>query len=396
MKKTINTEKRPIKLWLDDIENSALAQAKNLANLPFTFKHVAIMPDAHPGYGMPIGGVLATEDVVIPNAVGVDIGCGMCATQTSLTKLERQTLKEILGSKQSKRGIRWLIPTGFTHQKHAQSQELMPDLKGLAEVKNPVVPQYFQAGLKQLGTLGGGNHFIEIQHGSDGYIWIMIHSGSRNIGLKIARHYNQLAKKMNSRWKSNIPEKWDLAFLPLDSSKGMDYLREMQFCVDFALANRKLMMQRVQEAVRECVPDVEFAPVINIAHNYAALENHFGKNVVVHRKGATRARAGEYGIIPGSQGSRSFIVKGKGNPDSFFSCSHGAGRVLGRKQAQQHLNLAEQQKILDDLGVLHALRGKRNLDEAPGAYKDIDRVMCDQTDLVNIEIILTPLAVVKG
>ncbi len=396
MKKVINTEKKPIKLWLDDAEDTALAQARNLANLPFTFKHVAIMPDAHPGYGMPIGGVLATEDVVIPNAVGVDIGCGMCAVQTSLTELDLDILKNILGSQQSKTGIRATIPVGFKHQKRAQNKDLMPDLELVAEVKHSQVEKHFTAGLKQLGTLGGGNHFIEFQSGSDGKIWLMVHSGSRNLGLQIARYYNQLAKKMNAKWKSGIPEKWDLAFLPMESSKGRDYLLEMQFCVDFALANRKLMMERVQEAITESITDVEFAPLINIAHNYAAMENHFGKNVIVHRKGATRARLGEYGIIPGSQGSHSFIVKGKGNRDSFSSCSHGAGRVLGRKQAQRVLNLAEQQKLLDDLGVLHALRGKRGLDEAPGAYKDITQVMSNQTDLVDIEVTLTPLAVVKG
>lgn len=396
MEKVISTEKRPIKLWLDDIEDQALAQARNLANLPFTYKHVAIMPDAHPGYGMPIGGVLATENAVIPNAVGVDIGCGMCAVRTSLTEVNPDDLKRILGSKKSKRGIRALIPVGFTHQKMAQDKDLMPDLKAVEKVKGSRVAQFFQAGQKQLGTLGGGNHFIEIQHGDDGHIWLMVHSGSRNIGLKIATHYNQLAVRMNEKWKSKVPKKWELAFLPLDSSKGLDYMAEMQYCVDFALANRKLMMVRIKEAVAEVIPDVEFGSLINIAHNYAAKENHFGKNVIIHRKGATRARRGEYGIIPGSQGSMSFIVTGKGNPDSFSSCSHGAGRVLGRKQAQRTLDLAAQQKILDDLGVLHELRGKRGLDEAPGAYKDISKVMANQTDLVDIEISLKPLAVVKG
>jgi len=396
MEKVISTENRPIKLWLDDIEGPALAQARNLANLPFTFKHVAIMPDAHPGYGMPIGGVLATENAVVPNAVGVDIGCGMCAVRTSLTEITQDELKKILGSKESNRGIRAVVPVGFNHQKLAQSQDLMPDLSTVDKVKSSKVVQFFQAGQKQLGTLGGGNHFIEIQHGNDGHIWLMIHSGSRNIGLKIATHYNQLAVRMNEKWKSVVPAKWELAFLPLDSSKGWDYMAEMQYCVDFALANRKLMMERVKEAIAEVKPDVEFAPLINIAHNYAAMESHFGKNVLVHRKGATRARQGEYGIIPGSQGSKSFIVIGKGNPESFSSCSHGAGRVLGRKQAQRVLDLEEQQRILDDFGVLHELRGKGGLDEAPGAYKDITKVMANQTDLVDIEISLKPLAVVKG
>lgn len=395
MKKVISTEKRPIKLWLEDIEGQALAQARNLANLPFTFKHVAIMPDAHPGYGMPIGGVLATEGAVIPNGVGVDIGCGMCAVKTSLNRIDRDTLKKILGSNSSQ-GIRGTIPVGFQHQKTAESRDLMPNLEGVAKVKKPLVAQYFQAGLKQLGTLGGGNHFIEIQQGDDHHIWLMVHSGSRNVGLKIANHYNRLAVKLNKRWQSSIPENWELAFLPLDSSESWDYLAEMQYCVDFALANRRLMMERIKDAVAAVIPEVAFDPLINIAHNYAAMENHFGRNVLVHRKGATRAGLGDYGIIPGSQGTRSYIVRGKGNKQSFSSCSHGAGRVLGRKQAQRTLDLTDQQKLLNDAGVLHELRGKRDLDEAPGAYKDIAQVMANQADLIDIAVSLTPLAVVKG
>ena len=396
MVKVISTENKPIKLWLDDIEDQAMAQARNLANLPFTYKHVAIMADAHPGYGMPIGGVLATENVVIPNAVGVDIGCGMCAVRTSLSEMNQDVLKKILGSNKSRRGIRALIPVGFKHQQMVQDRELMPDLSTVDKVKGSRVVQLFQAGRKQLGTLGGGNHFIEVQQGNDGHIWLMVHSGSRNIGLQIATYYNQLAVKLNEKWKSDVPAKWQLAFLPLDSQKGWDYMAEMQYCVDFAFANRKLMMERVKEAVAVVMPNVTFAPLINIAHNYAAVESHFGKDVIVHRKGATRARQGEYGIIPGSQGSLSFIVIGKGNRESFSSCSHGAGRILGRKQAQRILDLKSQQKILDDLGVLHELRGKKSLDEAPGAYKDITTVMANQTDLVDIEVTLKPLAVVKG
>jgi tRNA-splicing ligase RtcB len=396
MKKVIGTEKRPVKLWLDDLEDSAWAQTRNLANLPFVYKHVAIMADAHPGYGMPIGGVLACEGVVIPNAVGVDIGCGMCAVKTSLNSINRQQLIRILGSQKEGKGIRATIPTGFRHHKKAEDADLMPALSSLDKLKKSVVRDLFQAGRKQLGTLGGGNHFIEIQQGDDGHVWLMVHSGSRNIGLKVARHYNQLACRLNEKWRSSVPPKWQLAFLPLDSSRAWNYIAEMRYCVDFALASRTRMMERLQEAVSEAVPEVSFLQFINIAHNYAAMEHHFGKDVMVHRKGATRARSGEYGIIPGSQGSRSFIVKGKGNPDSFSSCSHGAGRVLGRKQAQRTLDLAREQKQLDALGVLHELRGKRNLDEAPGAYKDIETVMESQQDLVDIEVALTPLAVVKG
>lgn len=396
MKLVVGSENKPIKMWLDDMDDQALAQARNLANLPFTFKHVAIMPDAHCGYGMPIGGVLPTKGVVIPNAVGVDIGCGMCAVKTSLYEINREQWSNILGSPREKRGIRGLIPVGFKHHKHAQDESLMPDKAGVEDITGGKVNVLYQRGLKQIGTLGGGNHFIEIQKGSDGHIWIMIHSGSRNLGLKVARHYNQLAVTLNERWQSSVPKKWDLAFLPLETAEAKNYLAEMQFCVEFALANRKLMMMRVQQAIEDVVGDVSYEPLINIAHNYAAFEHHFGENVIVHRKGATKAATEELGIIPGSQGACSYIVAGKGNAESFTSCSHGAGRILGRKQAQRQLDLEEEKKHLDELGVVHGLRTINDLDEAAGAYKDIDTVMANQQDLVDIEVKLTPLAVVKG
>ena len=391
MIRTITTEKKPIKLWLDDIEEGALTQAKNLANLPFTFKHVAIMPDAHLGYGMPIGGVLATEDVIIPNAVGVDIGCGVCAVQTSRTNIRPEELKNIMAL------IRGEIPVGFKHHNRAQDSRLMPRPPAGRTLSDlPLVAREYENGLTQLGTLGGGNHFIEIQRGDDGHIWIMIHSGSRNIGFQVANHYNKVAIELNAKWKSEIPPKWQLAFLPLSSETGQRYLAEMQFCVDFALANRKLMMERIQEIFLAVIPHVSFVPPINIAHNYARLEYHFHKDVLVHRKGATSARDGEIGIIPGSQGTRSTIVRGKGNRDSFASCSHGAGRIMGRKQAQRQLDLHAEIKKLDAQGIIHGIRGKRDLDEASGAYKDIDKVLQDQADLVDILITLRPLAVIKG
>lgn len=396
MKNVVGSEKKPIKMWLDDMEAEALAQARNLANLPFTYRHVAIMPDAHCGYGMPIGGVLATQGVIVPNAVGVDIGCGMCAVRTSLTDIDKESLKRILGSEREGRGVRALIPVGFKHHARPQSTSLMPDREGLERMKKSRVLDLYQGALKQLGTLGGGNHFIEMQRGNDGHIWIMVHSGSRNLGLKIATHYNQLAVKLNSRWHTSVPAKWELAFLPLESQEGHDYLLEMRYCVEFALANRKLMIERIKEAIADVIADVQYGELINIAHNYAALEQHFSENVIVHRKGATRARSGEYGIIPGSQGTMSYIVLGKGNPESFSSCSHGAGRRMGRKQAQRSLDLEHEKSRLDELEIIHGLRSTRDLDEAPGAYKDISTVMANQRDLVDIAVELRPLAVMKG
>lgn len=390
MKQVITTEKKPIKLWLDSIETSTFEQARNLANLPFVFKHVAVMPDAHLGYGMPIGGVMACEDMVIPNAVGVDIGCGMCAMKTSLTSLSTDKLKSILAQ------IRHSVPIGFKHHKRKQDTSRMPDIEGDLQENYPIVSMEYQNALTQLGTLGGGNHFIEIQKGNDGHIWIMIHSGSRNIGFKVANHYNRLATQLNRKWGSKIPTKWQLAFLPVQSSPGQDYLREMRYCIDFAYANRKLMMQRVQDAIVSVVHPVFFDPLINIAHNYAALETHFHKKVLVHRKGATRALDGEIGIIPGSQGTPSYIVRGKGNSESFTSCSHGAGRKMGRKQAQRQLNLENEKKRLDDQGIVHAIRHKSDLDEAAGAYKDIHKVIDNQLDLVEVLVELRPLAVLKG
>lgn len=402
--KVINSEKIHIKNYATNPEEGALEQAKNLANLPFAYHHIALMPDCHQGYGMPIGGVLATEGVVIPNAVGVDIGCGMCAVKTSLTGIDTETLKKIMGE------IRKVVPVGFNKHKELQDRKLMP--KCNADITNaawhtplsnrlPICSKEYNNALRSLGTLGGGNHFIEIQKGNDGHIWIMIHSGSRNLGLKVADHYNKIAKKINKKYFSSVPEKYDLAFLPLDSEEGKSYLKEMNYCVDYALANRKLMMNRIIEIFKKEIlgfeyPEIKFKPMLNIAHNYASIENHFGKNAVVHRKGATLARDDTIGIIPSSQGTKSYIVKGKGNPDSFTSCSHGAGRKMSRTEARKSLDLEKEKRILDDQGVIHGIRSEKDLDEASSVYKDINEVMENQKDLVEILVELTPLAVIKG
>lgn len=390
MKKTIKTEINPIKLWLDDIEAGAFEQAKNLANLPFIYKHIAVMPDAHLGYGMPIGGVMASEEMVVPNAVGVDIGCGMCAVKTSLTNISTENIKAVLSQ------IRNKVPLGFKHHKKTQDPSLMPKVEEGQLQDLFIVSREYNNALTQLGTLGGGNHFIEIQKGNDAHIWLMIHSGSRNIGYKVANYYNRLAEDLNRQWKSKISPKWQLAFLPIGIENGQSYLQEMRYCVDFAYANRKLMMDRVQEALVSVVTPVSFDPLINIAHNYAAQETHFNRRVMVHRKGATRAQAGEIGIIPGSQGTPSYLVKGKGNLDSFASCAHGAGRKMGRKQAQRQLDLTREIKRMEDQGIIHAIRHKGDLDEAAGAYKNIDEVIDNQLDLVEVLVELRPLAVIKG
>lgn len=397
--------KVPCYVWSEkgSIEQGALDQIKNASSLPFAFHHSVLCPDGHLGYGMPIGGVVALENVISPNMVGVDIGCGMCAVKTSLTKIDTETLKKIMGE------IRKVIPVGFNKHKEKQNEDLMPfsdKFKNYSGEKweATIISQELKNARKSLGTLGGGNHFIEIQKGDDGHIWIMIHSGSRNLGLKVAQHYNKLAIELNSKWHSSVPKEWELAFLPVDSEEGQAYIREMNYCVEYALANRKLMMERICKIFYEKdmsifgIPrlSIKFDKMINIAHNYASQENHFGKNVWVHRKGATQAKKGQIGIIPGSLGTSSYIVEGLGNKDSFESCSHGAGRVLGRKQAERELDLEKEVKILDDQNILHGIRGKHDLDEATSCYKDIKDVMENQKDLVNVLVELKPLAVIKG
>jgi tRNA-splicing ligase RtcB len=390
MQKEITTEKIPIKMWLDEPEEGSMAQARNLANLPFAFRHICLMPDTHQGYGMPIGGVMATDNVIVPNAVGVDIGCGMCAVKTNIRteSLEHGQLTQIMS------GVRELIPLGFDHHRERQDESLMPQGFNIDEMV--IVKQQYLAALKQIGTLGGGNHFIEFQTCNDGYLWIMIHSGSRNFGLQVAEYYNKKAKQLNEMYFSAVNPKTDLAFLPFKTDEAHHYYKEMQYCTQFAFANRKLMMERIQGVVREVLSDVVFEALINIAHNYAAWEEHFGQKALIHRKGATSAKAGETGIIPGSQGTKSYIVEGLGNPDSFMSCSHGAGRVMSRKAAVRNLNLEEEKRKLDEMGIIHSIRCKSDLEEAASAYKDIAQVMAFQADLVKIKVELSPLAVIKG
>jgi tRNA-splicing ligase RtcB (3'-phosphate/5'-hydroxy nucleic acid ligase) len=384
--KVMTTEKLPIKMWLDEIEEGALEQAENLANLPFLYKHVAIMPDCHQGYGMPIGGVIATSGVVIPNAVGVDIGCGMIAAKTSIVNVDVEQIKATMGK------IREAVPVGFAHHDKAQEWEGFDDAPDIN-----VVQRELASARKQIGTLGGGNHFIEIQQDEDALIWIMVHSGSRNFGYKIAKEYHAKAKALCERWFSDIPDP-ELSFLPIETREAKEYLEAMNYALAFAYQNRKLMLGKALECFESVVGSGGFVydDYINIHHNYAAWENHFGKNVIVHRKGATLAREDTIGIIPGSQGTKSYIVQGKGNPQSFMSCSHGAGRRMGRKQATRELDLANEIKRLDDQGIVHGIRNTSDLDEAAGAYKDIDTVMKNQEDLVKIIHELSPLGVVKG
>jgi tRNA-splicing ligase RtcB len=622
MKKVIGSERLPIKLWLEDIEEEALDQARNMANLPFAFKHVAIMPDSHKGYGMPIGGVLATKDVIIPNAVGVDIGCFTGDTKIPLLDGKDHSLKElydkkikdfpvysidrngryvigiadkvkktrrnarliritldtnktitctpdhqfltkkleyiqakdltnehslmpfhrlqdkdgyeVLGIRASNKNIKthWVVAQSgllgpipkneeafnlireksrkncisynkametikkynlthlheiidietYSNKKHSVNHKIkkIKHLKekqdvycltvekyhnfalsdgvfvhncGMCAIKtsfnhkmeNSVNPDELMTTIKAvmkaartnipvgkrnhkepkdldmnhmsfsdaawpliknagyaLGTLGSGNHFLELQIDEKGLLWIMIHSGSRNFGYKIAKHHNKVAIDLNRKWYCSVPEKHELAFLPVDSQEGQNYIIDMEYAVEFAYRNRQKMMYKMMEIVKNCFlkylgHKVYFPKeIINIAHNYASLENHYGHNVWVHRKGATLAREDTIGIIPGSMGTSSYIVRGKGNRESFMSCSHGAGRTMSRTKAKNELDLAEEQKKLDDQGIIHSIRNKDDLEEAVSAYKDIDTVMENQEDLVEVLVKLKPLAVIKG
>lgn len=388
MIKVIKNDGLPIKLWAEQVEDGAMEQINNLSRLPFAFRHIAIMPDVHQGYGMPIGGVLATDGAIIPNAVGVDIGCGMCSIKTNIQRDELSVgeLKQIMGD------IRAAIPVGKNHHKTPRAHNLMI----IAEKPSPIIAQESQKISYQIGTLGGGNHFIEIQQNEEGFVCVMLHSGSRNLGKKVADHYNKIAIELNEKYYSQVPKQWELAFLTLNSKEGWEYFKDMKFCVDFALENRRAMILKIQSILAEYFPDVRFSQILNVAHNYATIEHHFNHNVMVHRKGATRARSGELGIIPGSQGTPSYIVEGLGNPESFESCSHGAGRLLSRTKAQATLSLEEEIAKLESRGIIHGIRGKGDLDEASGAYKDIETVMNNQKDLVKIVSKLEPLAVVKG
>jgi tRNA-splicing ligase RtcB len=390
----------PIKSWCKYPEESALQQAIAIANHPAIVNHMSLMPDTHAGMGMPIGGVAALSNAISPNLVGVDIGCGMCAFYTGykLGKIQNK-LKEI------RKGIAEGIPVGFNHRDPTWIDSAYPKVITALDAFddfNIINIEKATGGLvddrkvrAQIGTLGGGNHFIEIQKDQNNGVWVMIHSGSRNVGKQVADLYNRKAIAKCLKWHTALPGK-NLAFLPYDDTLGQEYLRAMNFSLEFALANRRIMMMVVAEVFTKnklAWPELWEDDMINIHHNYASIEHHFGRDLIVHRKGATLARAGTVGIIPGSMGTSSYIVKGLGNPESFMSCSHGAGRKMSRSQAKKTIDISDfrlkMKGIECDATVGH-------LDEAPQAYKDIDDVMRQQADLVEITTKLFPLAVIKG
>lgn len=384
----------PIRSWLprEEIEKGAKEQLVNVSNHPEIGSHVAVMPDCHVGYGVPIGCVAPTVDAVIPNAVGVDIGCGLHAIQTGIP-YDRERMDQRFWREWSGHAARE-IPTGFAS--HKVAQKLGPlDRKLRATDLQKLLRE--KAAL-QLGTLGGGNHFLEAQVDEGGEIWLMVHSGSRNTGLRIANHYNGLAVDLTTRRRLDVGK--DLASLPLDHQIGQNYLHDMQWATDFALANREEMgrkllraLWRTMEAYRMPVGHDAPVQVINIHHNFARLEEHGGQQVMVHRKGATSAAKGEMGVIPGSMGTPSYIVRGLGNPDSFESCSHGAGRVMGRNAARKAITA---KAFAESLAGTFSKASMSYVDEAPLAYKDVETVIDRQRDLVDVVHTLKPLMTVKG
>ncbi len=393
----------PIKMWTRGVpvEDKAREQLNKTAQMPFIFKHLAVMPDVHVGIGSTVGSVIPTKDAIIPAAVGVDIGCGMMAVRTSLTAND---LPDSLGHIRS--AIEKAVPHGRTSgrgRRDKGSWENPPKsaddvwfgMKGQFDAITDKHPKIAKSNNhKHLGTLGTGNHFIEICLDEVDQVWIMLHSGSRGVGNRIGSYFIELAKKDMRKWFINLPDE-NLAYFPEGTNHFHDYVEAVDWAQSFAAANRTVMMANVIAAMRAELPmpfEAE-AEAVNCHHNYVTRENHFGENIFVTRKGAVRAALGVMGIIPGSMGARSYIVRGLGNAESFCSCSHGAGRVMSRTAAkkavsmEEHLAAVSHVECRSDEGVL---------DETPAAYKDIDAVMDAQKDLVEVVHTLRQIVCVKG
>lgn len=406
--KAIKTEKGLIKGWFKGvpIEDKALQQLTNLSSLPFIHKHVAAMPDTHWGLGATIGSVIATKDAIIPAAVGVDIGCGMAAQRTSLSAKElpinlnvlRTLLEEAIPHGRTDNGgsnDKGSWKSGFNPDRasHDELHQLQTELKEMS-VAHPTLTRGVANCLRQAGTLGGGNHFVEVCLDESDDVWIMLHSGSRGVGNMIGKYFIDLAKKEMKRWFISLPDA-DLAYFPQGSQYFSDYIKAVNWAQRYAALNRAIMMRAALRAL-SIFTDRPFAntlTAVNCHHNYVNKENHFDRNVWVTRKGAVSARLGELGIIPGSMGAKSFIVKGKGNPESFCSCSHGAGRVMSRSAAEKEVSL--EQHVIDTAGI-ECRKDIGVLDETPKAYKNIDDVMAAQEDLVEIVHTLRQIVCVKG
>ena len=401
MLKIDESQRIPIKMWADNLEDGAIQQAYNMANLPFAFHHIALMPDTHQGYGMPIGGVLPVKNAIIPHAVGSDVGCGMKYVQTDIpvesfinAKMTDGSLllQGIIGN------IRRTVPVGFNKHKTPQDWDgfnYAPDVE--------IIRQELDNARLSLGSMGSNNHFVEIQKDKNGLMAFMLHSGSRNLGKRICDYYNDKAMAMADSMEHKIPKEWQLAYFRMDSDEGQEYMKVLEFALDFAKANRFLMMERIKNVVFNMlekyvgIKSINIIENIDVHHNYAVLEEHFGEKVMVHRKGAIKQDVDEKGVIPGNMESPSYIVKGKGNIESFLSASHGAGRALGRKETgRRYSNQSVIERIKSKGIFLSKASPEDTAAEGKDGYKDIDVVISNQLDLIEVTNRLTQIAVIKG
>ena len=393
----------PVKMWTEGVpvDPGARVQLQNLAKLPFVRHWIAVMPDVHLGKGATVGSVLPTLGAIVPAAVGVDIGCGMIATRTTLTASD---LPDNLNALRTE--IEKAVPHGRTGGRGGRDKGawdspppaavhgwslLVDDFKRITD-KYPKLKN--SNNLTHLGTLGTGNHFVEVCLDEAQHVWFMLHSGSRGVGNAIGTRFIELAKEDMRRWFINLPDQ-DLAYFPEGSEHFDDYVFAVEWAQAYAKLNRALMMQAVVDAARRVIgkPFEAAAEAVNCHHNYVSREHHYGENLLVTRKGAVRARKGELGIIPGSMGAKSFIVRGLGNAESFHSCSHGAGRVMSRTRARQMISVDEHVKAT---AHVECRKDEEVVDESPAAYKSIDAVMAAQRDLVEIVHTLRQVVCVKG
>ena len=394
-----------IKAWIDGVqlEDSAMVQLDNIAAMPFIHSHLAVMPDVHWGMGATVGSVIPTKGAIIPAAVGVDIGCGMIAQRTSLMASDlpdnlfalRTEIERRIPHGRTNNGMRG--DRGAWHNVPDAVGSMFVGFKdGLDKIvdKHPKIGQAAERSVYHLGTLGGGNHFVEVCLDEEDRVWIMLHSGSRGIGNRIGSYFIEKAKEDMRRWFINLPDQ-DLAYLVEGSENFNDYWKALNWAQKFAKLNRDIMMTAALEALSKIVPKpfTTGCEAVNCHHNYVSREHHFGADVIVTRKGAVRIDPNTLGIIPGSMGAKSFIVKGKGNPESFNSCSHGAGRKMSRTEAR---NKYSEEDLIKQTSGIECRKDRSVIDEIPSSYKDIDQVMNDQVDLVEPIYELKQLICIKG
>jgi len=387
----------PVKVWTGELEPQARRQLENVARLPIVHGHVAAMPDVHAGIGATVGSVIPTKGAIVPSAVGVDIGCGVNAVRPSLTAKDLpESLTRIRGAIEAAIPVGFDMHRGVNGERKRAARDLAPELLRIIE-RNPKLAtmqkDIRETWVRQLGTLGGGNHFIEVCLDESQDVWVMLHSGSRGIGNVIGRYFIERARREMEKSDTHLPDR-DLAWLAEGTAAFEEYVEAVHWAQDYAIENRREMMRAVLAAIEPHLPPFRVVgEAINCHHNYVAREHHFGENLLVTRKGAIRAGAGDMGVIPGSMGARSFIVRGKGSADSFCSCAHGAGRLMSRTEARKRFSSAD---VRAQTAGVECRKDAAVVDEIPGAYKDIDEVMANQSDLVEVVHTLKQVVCVKG